>query len=205
MLIAVMNQKGGVGKTTVATHLAVAGARAGKRVLLVDADRQASARDWHAAGDGCGVQVIGVDTPSSVASLTSVSKAYDLVVIDGAPSASLLSAALLKVVDRVVIPVQPSPYDIWAADALVGLIHERQALADGEPKAWFLVNRAIPRTALSSDVVSALESRGLPTLTARTHQRVSYANSAAFGGTVFQTSDRGAQAEIEAIFNEVTA
>lgn len=203
-IIAVLNQKGGTGKTTLATNLAVAGTRRGLRVLLVDSDRQGSARDWHAAGDGCGVQIIAADTPSSVASLPTLAAGYDLVIVDGAPSAGLMAAAVLKVVDYVLIPVQPSPYDIWAAGELVEMVKGRQGVSE-RLGAAFVVSRAIPRSGLAGDVVAALEGHGLPVLNARTHQRVSYPNSAARGKSVFDADDLAAQAEIESIFAEINS
>lgn len=200
--IAVLNQKGGTGKTTLATNLAVAAARRGLKVLLVDADKQGSARDWHAAGDGCGVQVIAADTPSSVSSLPALAQAFDLVVVDGAPSAGLMAAAVLKVADQVIIPVQPSPYDIWAAGELVEMVKARQAVQE-DLKAAFVVSRAIPRSGLAGDVLGALQGHEMPILESRTHQRVSYPNSAARGKSVFDTDDTAAQAEIESIFAEI--
>lgn len=201
-IIAVLNQKGGTGKTTLATNLAVAGARRGLRVLLVDSDRQGSARDWHAAGDGCGVQIVAADTPSSAASLPNLASNYDLVLVDGAPSAGPMAAAVLKVADFVLIPVQPSPYDIWAAGELVELVQARKAVNEALGTA-FVVSRAIPRSGLAADVVAALEGHGLPVLAARTHQRVSYPNSVGRGKSVFDSDDAAARSEIESIFEEI--
>lgn len=107
-VIAVLNQKGGSGKTTIATHLARALQLDGADVLLVDSDPQGSARDWAAVREDQPVPVVGIDRPTIERDLKSVAR-KDYVVIDGAPQAA----------DFVLIPVQPSPYDIWATADLV--------------------------------------------------------------------------------------
>lgn len=118
--VAVLNQKGGSGKSTLATNLAQVLHLAGKKTLLIDTDRQASARQWAAGrAEGLnGVPVVGVDIPPIDKGITAVSGGFDWVIIDGAPNVETLAASAVKVADIVLIPVQPSPYDIWAANEL---------------------------------------------------------------------------------------
>ena len=124
-------------------------------------------------------------------------------VADGAPNVELLAASAVKVADVVLIPVQPSPYDIWAAREVVEMVRIRQELT-GKPRAAFVVSRAIVGTQLSLDVSEALAGYGLPVLTARTHQRVLYANAAAVGMAVGEVdSTSAAAAEIRALLAEV--
>src|SRR5699024_1891746 len=113
-VIAVLNQKGGSGKTTIATHLARAFQLEGSDVLLVDSDPQGSARDWAAVDENQPVPVVGIDRPTIARDLKSVAR-KDLVVIDGAPQAADLAISAIKAATAILIPVQPSPYDIWAA------------------------------------------------------------------------------------------
>ena len=103
--IAVLNQKGGAGKTTIATNLAHGLLLDGFRVLLVDADPQGSLRDWNEVNGGEVVSVVGLDRESLAKDLTAVSTGYDYVVIDGAPQIAKLSAAAVKAADLVLIPV----------------------------------------------------------------------------------------------------
>ena len=195
LIVAVLNQKGGAGKTTLATNLAQAAHLAGKRTLLIDTDRQASARQWAAAREKeNGVPVVGVDVPPLENSINAVGKNYDLVIVDGAPNVELLAASAVKVAHVVLIPVQPSPYDIWAAREVVEMVRIRQELT-GKPRAAFVVSRAIVGTQLSNDVSEALAGYGLPVLTARTYQRVIYANAAAAGLGVGEVDPSSAAAE----------
>ena len=202
-VIAVLNQKGGSGKTTVATNLAYALKQAGSKVLLIDSDPQGSARDWNEANGGQLLPVVGLDRETLPSDLKAIQGGYDFVVIDGAPQIAKLAAAAVKVADVVIIPVQPSPYDIWAASDLVDLVKARQELTDGAPVAAFLISRAITNTKLSGEVSEALEGYGFSVMKNGTSQRVIYPTTASIGETVFSQPGNPAIAEIEAIAEEI--
>lgn len=201
--IAILNQKGGAGKTTLATNIAHAWMLSGNKVLLVDADPQGSARDWNAANEGKLIPVIGLDRETLPVDLKAVEAGYDWIVIDGAPQVARLSAAAIRAADIVVIPVQPSPYDVWATADLVELIKARQEVTGGWPRAVFLCSRAIRNTKLSREIVEALEGYGLPMLTAGTSQRVIYPTTASHGLTVLSDIGCDAAKEILAIVREL--
>jgi chromosome partitioning protein len=204
-VIAVLNQKGGAGKTTIATHLARALQLDGAGVLLVDSDPQGSARDWAAVREDQPMPVVGLDRPTIERDLKSVArKDFNFIVIDGAPQAHDLAVSAMKAADFVLIPVQPSPYDIWATADLVDLVKQRIELTDGKLKAAFVVNRAIKGTRLSAEVAEALDGYGLPILQTRITQRVIYPSTAAGGTTVLdQDPDGEASEEIRALTREV--
>src|SRR5512147_2126039 len=198
-IVAVLNPKGGSGKSTLTTNLARACHDRGLKTLLVDSDPQGSASDWHAAQDDNPLPFIAYGKPENFKALPGVAAPYDYVLIDGAAKLTGMIAAALKVADAVLIPVQPSPYDIWAAADLVDLIKARQEVADGKPQAAVLITRAIKRTVLSRELVAALAEYGLPVFTAGTVQRQSYPRSAAEGRTVLENGSREAAEEIKAI------
>lgn len=202
-VIAVLNQKGGAGKTTIATHLARALQLAGHKVLLIDSDPQGSARDWAAVDDAQPVPVVGIDRPTIERDLKSIAP-HDYVVIDGAPQAADLAISAIKASDLVLIPVQPSPYDIWAASDLVDLVKQRIEVTDGRLKAAFVVSRHIAGTKLGGEITEALEGYGLPVLATKIGQRVAFPGSASKGTTVMdQDPASDASAEIRALANEV--
>lgn len=203
-VIAVLNQKGGSGKTTIATHLARALQLHGDTVLLVDSDKQGSARDWSAVDETNPVTVIGLDRPTLDRDLKNVSD-KDFVVIDGSPQATDLAVSAIKAADFVLIPVQPSPYDIWATSDLVDLVKQRIEMTDNKLQSAFVVSRAIKNTKISSEVASVLSDYGLPVLETKIVQRIAYPNSAAIGKTVFETESKNsdAVAEMNALANEV--
>lgn len=203
-VIAVLNQKGGSGKTTIATHLARALQIAGDNVLLVDSDPQGSARDWAAVREEQPLTVIGIDRPTIDRDVKKISAKMDYIVIDGAPQASDLAASAIKAADFVLIPVQPSPYDIWAANDLVSLVKQRVEVTDGKLQAAFVISRAIKGTRIGREITGALKSYELPVLKAAVTQRVSYPTTAAAGTTVLETDPKGdAAAEMRALADEV--
>ncbi|MGE6573028.1 MULTISPECIES: ParA family partition ATPase [Psychrobacter] len=203
-VIAVLNQKGGSGKTTIATHLARGLQLQGHSVLLVDSDQQGSARDWRAVDEDNPVPVIGLDRPTLDKDLKNVSN-KEFVVIDGSPQATNLALSAIKAADFVLIPVQPSPYDVWATSDLVELVQQRIEMTDGKLKAAFVVSRAIQNTNIGKEVAAVLQDYNLPVLDARIVQRVSYPNSASVGKTVFETESAKSNAvtEITQLVNEV--
>lgn len=203
-VIAVLNQKGGSGKTTIATHLARGLQLQGHSVLLVDSDRQGSARDWRAVDEDNPVTVIGLDRPTLDKDLKGITD-HDYVVIDGSPQATSQALSAIKAADFVLIPVQPSPYDLWATSDLVDLVKQRIEMTNDKLKAAFLVSRAIQNTNIGKDVITVLNGYELPIFNSRIVQRVGYPNSAALGKTVFETESANSNAvqEMTALVNEV--
>ena len=203
-VISILNQKGGSGKTTIATNLAHALSLDGEKVLLVDSDPQGSLRDWNDMNEGILLPVVGLDRETLPRDLAAIADGYDYVLIDGAPQIAKLSAAAVKASDMVLIPVQPSPYDIWACADLVDIVQARRAVTEGQPAAAFVISRSIKNTRLSGEIGAALHEYDLPVLNAGTTQRVIYPSTASDGKTVFSTEPDGAAAqEINAIKNEI--
>ena len=203
-IVAVVNQKGGVGKTTIATNTASQLHSTGQKVILVDLDPQGSSTDWADAREGEDIFPVIRMGKSIARDLPKVCRDYDWVIIDGAPQVSELAAAAIRAADLVLIPVQPSPYDVWACADIVELIKTRQEVTDGEPKAAFIISRAIKGTNLSREVSEVLDGYGLPVLQNRTTQRVQYAETAKTGGSVLDLdNDHQARFEIRMIAKEL--
>jgi chromosome partitioning protein len=189
LIIGVLNQKGGVGKTTIAVNLASCFSHAGRSVLLVDADPQGSALAWSGVRVAePAFAVVGMAKPTLHRELPTLAKNYDVVVIDGAPRVNELARAAILASDLVLIPVQPSPYDVWAAAETVQLIREARIYKENL-KAAFVLNRKITNTAIGRDFASALDQfSDTPLLDVALIQRVVYAESAARGLSVLEAA-----------------
>ncbi len=204
MIIAVQNQKGGVGKTTLAIHISYVLSSFKNRVLLIDADPQGSSRDWAAAREEQPpFSLVGLDRPTIHRDLPKLAEGYDHVVIDGPPRVTDLARSAIVAADLVVIPIQPSPYDVWAAVEVINLIKEASVFKESL-KSVFVINRKIVNTAIGRDVVEALSEYSIPVAKAGVCQRVAFAESAASGQTVMELDRKSsATKEIKALVKEL--
>jgi chromosome partitioning protein len=203
-VIAILNQKGGVGKTTLAVHLATALARKKRAVILLDADPQGSALDWAAARHGDPLfPVVGLPKSSIHKELPALAASYEVVIIDGPPRVYGVARSAIMAADLVLVPVQPSPYDVWAAKEIIDLLTEASVYKPSLAKA-FVINRKIVNTAIGRDVAEALSEYPIPVLKTAVCQRVAFAESATQGLTVYELDpEMLASQEMDALAEEV--
>ncbi|MBW4523389.1 MAG: ParA family protein [Scytolyngbya sp. HA4215-MV1] len=203
-VITFASQKGGSGKSTLCIHLAGAIALAMRKVLVVDADPQASASNWLA------VRQTEDKPPFEVMTMTSADlhtlvmgmTEYDHILIDSPPRVSALARSAILASDLVLIPVQPSSFDVWASSETAQLIKEAREFKP-DLLAAFVLNRKVARTAIADDVIELLKEFDLPVLKTAIGQRIAFAESSA-GYTVFETTPNGAAAkEIKAMSKDV--
>ena len=203
-VIAIVNQKGGVGKTCLATNLA---AVLGKEeaTLLLDCDAQRSASGWAALTPQklLHLTVQGVDEGTLVRQVRATVNEYHWIIIDGPAGISRMNADAIRVSDIVLIPCKPRVWDVWACEDIVEAVKLRQSGNRGRPKAAFVISMGRPRTRFSQQIDAALAELGLPILEGRTTEREAYAVAAGEGRSVLEGRDRVAMAEINAICDEV--
>ena len=207
MILALLNQKGGVGKTTLALAIAGEWAMQGRRVILIDADPQGSALDWSEMRAREGLprlfSVIGLARDTLHREAPALARDADLVVIDGPPRVAGLMRSALLATDMVLIPVQPSPFDGWASAEMLALFSEARIYRP-ELVARFVLNRCGARTVLARDTAETLADHDPPALASRIGQRIAFAAAAQSGRIVRELDHEGAAArEISALTAEV--
>lgn len=207
MIVALLNQKGGVGKTTLALHLAGEWARRGQRVTLIDADPQATALDWSQQRSREGLPrlfgVIGLARDTLHREAPELARNADHIVIDGPPRVAGLMRSALLAADLVLVPVQPSPFDGWASAELLTLLGEAR-LYRPNLAARFVLNRCVSRTILARETVEALADHDPPVLTRTIGQRIAFAVAAQSGRLASELDgDAPAAREIAALADEI--
>lgn len=204
-IISVINEKGGSGKSTVATNLATALHRAGQRVVPVDADPQGTARDWRdASPEGADLPpVVGIDRANMLQSSLKTLAGNDVLVIDAPAKANEMAQAIVGASHVALIVIQPSGADLWASAATVRMIKSKLALG-GQIDAAFLVNRASQSTKLSK-LVAAGDWNGyeLDQLDTAIGNRVAFAQALTDGLSVYDLADSQAKAEIDFVVKEL--
>ena len=204
-VIAVINQKGGAGKTTLAMNLAAGLARRGKTVVM-DLDPQGSSRQWASIGNGsfpANVEKMASDWEANT--LQQNYHGYRHIVLDCPPSLeSHASRQALRSCDVALIPVLPSPIDLWASLKLPQEIEEARKV-NPNIQAYLVLNQLEPNSALSTAMHEALAEFGVPVVNAVIRRRAVYRSAALEGTSVFQMGGHGTQAveEIDALINEV--
>lgn len=203
MIVSFSCLKGGTGKTALSIHLAHAIALAKRKVILIDCDPQGSASGWAAAREEASpFPVIGMARDSLHRDIVPIIADYDHVVLDTPPRVSALARSAILASDLVLIPVQPSNYDVWAAAETVDLVKEAMQFKP-DIKAAFIVNRRITNTAIAREVNDALANYPFPILKTGIGQRVAFAESSA-GYTVMEADPNStASKEIKALSKEV--
>lgn len=202
LTIALVNQKGGVGKTTLATNLAAAAHLAGRRTIVLDLDPQGSAYDWYRArSDGSaleGLTVVRSDKALTLPRFREQTSGYDVALLDGPPRLGDLLRAAAVAADVTLIPLRPGAFDWWACAETLELLDSadavREQLGRVPVRRVFALNAADGRTRLAKAALDALGQVGelAPVVIA---PRVAYAEAATQGEAVFTLAPEGPAAD----------
>lgn len=205
VVIAVCNQKGGTGKSTMAVHLAVCFATAGQRTVLIDTDPQASALAWKADRPDTlpGVQVIGLPAPNLHKELAALQGDYDVILIDGGGRITATARAACAVADFLIIPTRPSKPDLLSTtDFLQTVVDEVRALRP--VVGGILITQMQVGTVVGKAAFAEIHTLGYPVFETIIHTRVAYQEAMAAGMSVVEyATDSKAAQEIRALFDEV--
>lgn len=204
-IVAIINQKGGTGKTTLALNLAAGLAKRGS-VHLVDADPQRSITQWVGMGGGnSGLPGVAQLIGNPTAILGKFLRSHRYVVVDCAPTVQGETVAtIMRMAHIVLIPVLPSPIDLWASVDMAVVVNAAKK-HNASLSAYLVLNQLETRNALSRDMREAVAEFDVPVLAAGIQRRAAYRSAAVEGQSVYGLGKRGLQAvaDIEAIIEEI--
>ena len=204
LVITIAQRKGGAGKTTLAAQLATAWLRRGARVALLDIDPQASLAAWvELRRARLGAENVGFDfaaLPGWRAGqwIEDRARGAEFVVVDGPPHAEIEARIAVRAAGLVLVPVQPSPLDLWATKATLAMAGEERR------GALVVLNRVLSRSSLADRVAAVLAAAGAAIAATRIGNRVALVRAMASGlGVVEIPGANSAAAEITALAEEV--
>ncbi len=204
--ITIAQQKGGAGKTTLAAQLGVALAQAGRRIGMIDVDPQGSLARWYevrktlVAADGAGITCIHASGWRLSGELDRLRRNADLVLIDSPPHAETDVRIAVRAADLILVPMQPSPMDLWATGATL------EAARKEKTRAMMVFNRTPARGKLVDAVRRKIDELEVPVAATVLGNRVAFASSMMEGRGVVETAPRHVAAkEIRALADEIAA
>lgn len=202
-IITIAQHKGGAGKTTLTAQLAATFAADGAKVLLIDVDPQASLTDWHkirvaTLGRKNTVMLIQSQGWKMIRDLPRLQKEFDIILIDTPPHAESESSIAIRAADLVLLPIQPSPLDIWACGPTIKIaLQEKRAL-------MLVMNRVPPKSNLNGTIMDKLDKMNIQVARQTLGNRVSFASSIMQGLGVVEYDPRGLAAEeIRTLLKEI--
>lgn len=212
MIISLVNQKGGVGKTTLAVCLAYQAWLSGERVLLVDADPQQSIMEWSDKREKElpeHFSVVGMAKNTLHRDLPRVAKDYGITIIDAPPRTTDIARSTIVASDLVIIPCTPSPYDVWASKEAIKIIKEI-SISKEQLKYAMVINIKRANTVIGRDIKDAIIDLvktldfDIPVLNSEISQRIIFAETAAAGLAVQEADpEQKATKEINLLYEEI--
>ncbi len=203
MIISLVNQKGGVGKTTIAINIGIGMARRNYKVGFLDTDPQGTASQWQSIEGNMAFEVRRHPSRVSSMDLMDADRNHGVVVIDTPPAIGEITQSVLEVSDLAIVPLAPSVLDIWSSRTTVGMIEEAMKV-NPRLKGRLLVSRKIPRTRLGRDGREAIEALEMEVFETEISQRIAYVESMIAGVSVFQYAPKSeASQEMERLCEEI--
>jgi chromosome partitioning protein len=203
LILSFLNQKGGVGKSTLSINVSACLSVLGQKVLLIDADKQATASTWASLRSETNFRVVSLARENMARDAMKLAADYDFTIIDGPPQAETISRSCIVASDLVVVPIEPGGASRWSSDLTVRQLKEAQEIKP-TLKCGFVVSRKIGGTVLGRDTRAMAADAGIPTFETEIEQRIAYAEALTMGKTIFEwAGNNPAVREIQSLTHEL--
>jgi chromosome partitioning protein len=203
---AFLNQKGGVGKSSLSVGVATYLAMLKQKVLFIDADKQGTSSAWSTLRDEnnpAPFRIVNMARPNMAADAMQMAADYDFTIIDGPPQAETISRSCIIAADLVIVPIEPGGASRWSSDVTVAQLQEAR-ISKPTLKCGFVVSRKISGTILGRDTRANAEDAGIPVLDTEIEQRIAYAEATTLGKTIFEYAPNSAAArDIQILTHEI--
>jgi chromosome partitioning protein len=203
MIISLVNQKGGTGKTTIALNLAYCIAEKGYKTLLIDADPQGSSLQWQFISNNSTFTVVRHPKANFHKNIEKVTQRYKMVVIDAPPGTGRISKSILLCAHLAIVPVGPSPLDIWSSKDIITLIRETRK-HNRKLRAKLLISKKIVGTTVGREVRGFLKKYRMAVFDTEICERIAYVKAIIEGLSVMEYAPNSEAAnEIRGLTKEI--
>lgn len=202
-VISFINQKGGVGKTTIAINVADYLSRSGFKVLLVDTDKQGSSTAWASLRESASFTIVSMARENLAKEAIKISDGFDFTIIDAPPHAEVISRSCIIASGLVVIPIEPSGLSTWASDVTVAQVRQAQELKPAL-KCGFVVSRKLGNTVIGREIKELVSASDIHIFKSDIESRVALAECITMGKTIFEWQSSGKAArQFKALTKEI--
>lgn len=203
MVISLVNQKGGVGKTTISINLSHCIAASGSKTLLIDGDDQGSCLLWKSLRESTSFDIVHYPKKTINRDIKSLGKGYKHIIIDAGPGVSDTTLSILLCSNMVIVPCAPSILDIWAGNSIIDLIRDARK-HNRRLKGRLLISRLHTGTVPAREIRGALAAHGLDIFQTVISERIAFVRSMIEGQSVLEYAPSSdATIEIKNLYDEI--
>lgn len=194
MILSFINQKGGVGKSTLSINVAAALAAQGHKTLLIDADKQGSTKTWASLRDDTPFVVVDLARENMARDAMKMAADYAFTIIDAPPHAVQVARSCIVASDMVILPVEPGGFSNWASDLTVQQVREAQDLKP-HLRAAFVISRKLGNSVLGREMRHMMDEMGIPVLKTEIQSLIAFPESGTMAQTIFEYAPKSEAAK----------